>query len=157
MPVIGRKETGLDKIPCKLLKIAADIVAPSLTSIFNQSISVGIFPIDWKLARVSPVFKKGKKSDLNNYRPTSVIPIVAKIFEKIIYNQLYKYLNDNSLLTNCQSRFRSLHSTLTALLEATNKWCVNIDKGLLNGVIFIDLKKAFDTIYHKIIIKKLAK
>ena len=101
MPVIGRKATGLDKIPCKLLKIAADIVAPSLTSIFNQSISVGIFPIDWKLARVSPVFKKGKKSDLNNYRPISVIPIVAKIFEQIIYNQLYKYLNDNSLLTNC--------------------------------------------------------
>ena len=91
----------MDKIPCKLLKIAADIVAPSLTSILNQSISVGIFPIDWKLARVSPVFKKGKKSDLNNYRPISVIPIVAKIFEQIIYNQLYKYLNDNSLLTNC--------------------------------------------------------
>ena len=101
MPVIGRKATGLDKIPCKLLKIAADIVASSLTSIFNQSISVGIFPIDWKLARVSPVFKKGKKSDLNNYRPISVIPIVAKIFEQIIYNQLYKYLNDNSLLANC--------------------------------------------------------
>ena len=91
----------MDKIPCKLLKIAADIVAPSLTSILNQSISVGIFPIDWKLARVSPVFKKGKKSDLNNYRPISVIPIVAKIFEQIIYNQLYKYLNDNSLLANC--------------------------------------------------------
>ena len=144
MPVIGRKATGLDKIPCKLLKIAADIVASSLTSIFNQSISVGIFPIDWKLARVSPVFKKGKKSDLNNYRPISVIPIVAKIFEQIIYNQLYKYLNDNSLLTNCQSGFRSLHSTLTALLEATNyKWCVNIDKGLLNGVIFIDLKAQY--------------
>ena len=62
---------------------------------------MGIFPIDWKLARVSPVFKKGKKSDLNNYRPISVIPIVAKIFEQIIYNQLYKYLNDNSLLANC--------------------------------------------------------
>ena len=79
--------------------------------------------------------------DLNNYRPISVIPAVSKIFEKLIYDQVYQYLNANNLLTNCQSGFRSLHSTLTALLEATNNWCVNIDKGLLNGVIFIDLKK----------------
>ena len=82
---------------------------------------------------------------------------MAKIFEKIIYDQLYNYLNVNDLLTSCQSGFRSLHSTLTALLEASNNWCVNVDKGLLNGVIFIDLKKAFDTIDHEIILQKLAK
>ena len=133
----SRKATGLDNIPCKLLKLAADIVAPSLTCIFNESIASE----EWKVARVSPVFKKGSKSDLNNYRPISVIPAVSKIFEKLIYDQVYQYLNANNLLTNCQSGFRSLHSTLTALLEATNNWCVNIDKGLLNGVIFIDLKK----------------
>ena len=77
--------------------------------------------------------------------------------KKIIYDQLYNYLNVNDLLTSCQSGFRSLHSTLTALLEASNNWCVNVDKGLLNGVIFIDLKKAFDTIDHEIILQKLAK
>ena len=82
---------------------------------------------------------------------------MAKIFEKIIYDQLYNYLNVNDLLTSCQSGFRSLHSTLTALLETSNNWCVNVDKGLLNGVIFIDLKKAFDTIDHEIILQKLAK
>ena len=65
----------------------------------------------------------------------------VKIFEKIIYHQLYNYLNVNDLLTSCQSGFRSLHSTLTALLETSSNWCVNVDKGLLNGVIFIDLKK----------------
>jgi retron-type reverse transcriptase len=64
-------------------------------------------------------------------------------------------LNDNRLLTSCQSGFRSLHSTLTALLQATNNWSVNIDNGLINGIIFIDLKKAFDTINHEIIIQKL--
>ena len=75
------KATGLDKIPNRLLKIAADVVAPSLTGIFNQSLVTGIFPSDWKLAKVSPIFKNGSKSDLNNYRPISVIPTVGKIFD----------------------------------------------------------------------------
>ena len=87
----GGKATGLDNIPCKLLKIAADVVAPSLTCIFNQSLLTGIYPSDWKLAKVTPIFKNGSKCDLNNYRPISVIPAVAKIFEKIIYDQLYNY------------------------------------------------------------------
>ena len=100
--------------------------------------------------------KKGIKSDPNNYRPISVIPVVSKVFEKIVYNQLYHYLDSNKLLLGCQSGFRSLHSTLTALLEATDAWSVNIDNGLLNGVVFIDLTKAFDTIDHKIILRKMS-
>ena len=102
------------------------------------------------MAKESPIFKNGSISDLNNYRPISVIPTVTKIFEKIIYDQLYQYLNENGL-----SGFRSLHSTLTALLETNDNWCVNIDRDLLNVVIFIDLKKAFDTIDHEIFLKKL--
>ena len=151
-----KKATGLDMIPSKLLKMAASIVTPSLTAIFTKSIITGIYPTEWKMARVTPVFKKGEKSDLNNYRPISVIPVVSKVFEKIVYDQLYQYLNDNQLLSSCQSGFRSLHSTLTALLEATNSWSVSIDNGFLNGVVFIDLKKAFDTIDHEIILRKLS-
>ena len=151
-----KKATGLDMIPRKLLKMAASIVAPSLTAIFTKSIITGVYPTEWKMARVTPVFKKGVKSNLNNYRPISVIPVVSKVFEKIVYDQLYQYLNDNQLLSSCQSGFRSLHSTLTALLEATNSWSVNIDNGFLNGVVFIDLKKAFDTIDHEIILRKLS-
>ena len=77
----------------KLIKIAAEIISPSLTEIFAKSISTGIFPSEWKTARVSPIFKKGKKNDPNNYRPISVIPAVAKIFEKVIFEQLYNYFN----------------------------------------------------------------
>ena len=151
-----KKATGLDMIPSKLLKMAANIVAPSLTSIFSKSILTGIYPNDWKTAKVTPLFKKGIKSDPNNYRPISVIPIISKVFERIVYNQLFHYLDDNKLLLGCQSGFRSLHSTLTALLEATNAWSVNIDNGLLNGVVFIDLTKAFDTIDHEIILRKMS-
>ena len=150
------KATGLDKIPCGILKTAADVVVPSLTLIFNQSIATGIFPKEWQSARVIPIFKKGANSDLENYRPISILPVVAKVFEKVVYNQFYEYLNRNNLLTDCQSGFRSLHSTLSALLKASNNWSVNIDNGLINGVIFIDLKKAFDTIDHGIILRKLS-
>ena len=82
--------------------------------------------------------------------------MVAKGFEKIIYHQLYQYLNDNKLLSSYQSGSRSLHSTLMALLEATNSWSVNIDNGLLNGIVFIDLKKAFHKINHEIILRKIS-
>ena len=81
-----RKSAGLDKIPYKLLQIAAEIVAPSLTQIFDKIISSSIFPTVWKVARVTPIFKKGKKDEVDNYRPISVISVVAKIFEKL---QLY--------------------------------------------------------------------
>ena len=87
------------------------------------------------MAKVSPIFKNGSKSDLNNYRPISVIPTVAKTFEKLIYDQLYQYLNDNGSLNSGQSGYRSLHSTLAALLETNDNWRINIDRGLLNWCI----------------------
>ena len=128
------KATGLDNISSKLLKISASVISASITVIFNTSISTGIFPDEWKLARVTPIFKSGKTSDLNNYRPISIIPVIAKVFEKVIYDQLYKFLNENKFLSNCQSGFRSLHSTVTALLKATDDWRLNIDNGIVGHV-----------------------
>ena len=107
--------------------MAADVAAPSSTEIFSQSINTGIFSNDWKEARGSPLFKNGVKNDSNNYRPISIIPAVSEIFEKIIFDQLYAYLNDNSLLSQCQSGFRSLYSTLTVevLLFYFSKLTIN--------------------------------
>jgi len=124
-------------ILCQLLRECPDLIAWSLTLILNQSIDTGIFPDEWKSARVTPLFKKaGNRSDPYNYRPISIIPVEAKVFQRIIYDQLYHYLNENDLLSRHQSGFRSLHSTVTALIEATDNWSLNIDRGFINAVVF---------------------
>ena len=150
------KATGLDGISARLLKEACPKIVPSLTHIINLSIRSGCFPEEWKISKVLPLYKEDIKSYPNNYRPVSILPVVSKIIEKLIFKQLYEYLTDNNLLTVSQHGFRPMHSTLTALLEVTNNWYLNIDDGLLNSVLFLDLKKAFDTVDHSILLKKTA-
>ena len=99
---------------------------------------------------LSPLFKQVEASDLNNYRPISVISVIAKVLERIVYDQLYNFLRDEDIISTRQSGFRFLHSTVTALLEATDNWTFDIDRGDLNAVVFLDLKKAFDTVDHDI-------
>ena len=86
------KSTGIDKIPAKIIRIASPIIANSLTKIFNRAISNESIPSEWKVARVMPLHKKGLRNQLNNYRPISILPIVSKVFEKLIHEQLYDYL-----------------------------------------------------------------
>lgn len=150
-----RKASGLDKISAEILRLAAPVISGPLSIIFNQSIQTGIFPDKWKNAKVFPVHKGNAKDDPNNYRPISVLPVVAKVFEKLVYDQVYHYLNENNILSQFQSGFRSANSTVTALLQATENWYKNIDCGYINGVVLVDLSKAFDTVDHTILLKKL--
>ena len=97
------KADGLDGIPTCLLKLSFPSIASSLTHIFNLVISKGIIPKDWKSARVTPIFKADSKVDPANYRPICVLCVIAKLFEKSIFNQVYSYLNDSKLLSKYQS------------------------------------------------------
>ena len=147
-----KRSFGPDKVSSFFNKIAAPVIAKSLANIYNTSIRSGIFPKDWKIAKVAPIFKSGSKSEMRNYRPISVLPTLTRIFERLVYDQLANYLERNKYLTKYQSRFGKFHSTVTAMLRNSDAWLLNIDKGWLNGVIFF-LKKAFDTIDHDITCK----
>ena len=153
--LINSKAAGIHNIPNKILKDSYEVIAPSLSEIFNCSISTNIFPDDFKIGKVSPAHKSNSRSDLNNYRPISVLPTIARVFERLLYIQMYTYLTEEKLLSQQQFGFRSLHSTALALGKATNQWLMNIDNGKLNSVVFLDIKKAFDTVDHKILLKKL--
>ena len=92
----------------------------------------GIFPDDWKCARVTPLFKQGEASDLNNYRPISVVSVIAKVFERIVYDQSLNFLTNEDIISTHQSGFCSLDSTVTALLEATDK-----SKSFINASMYL--------------------
>ena len=95
------KATGLDDISSKIIRECADLISVSLCDLFNKSLVSGIFPDDWKCARVTPLFKhtQGESSDLNYYRPISVISIIAKVFERIIYDQLNNFLTNKDIIS----------------------------------------------------------
>ena len=111
----------------------------------------GIFPDDWKCARVTPLFKQGEASELKNYRPISVISVIAKVFERIVYDQSYNFLSNEDIISTHQSGFRSLHLTVTALIETTDNWAFKIDRGNVNAVVVLD----FDVVDHDILLSKM--
>ena len=149
------KATGMDNIPAKILKISADIIAPSLTAIFNLSLNSCTYIDEWKKARITPIFKSEDRQKCDNYRPISILPIISKIFEKEVFDQLYEHLSQNLLLSKYQSGFRPKHSTMSALIQMCDQWLENMDNGMLNGVVFLDIRKAFDSIDHSILLKKM--
>ena len=150
------KATGLNTIPNKILKCSKNVISQSLADIFNASIQSGIFPDDFKIARVTPIFKEGEKGDVSNYRPISILCIVARVSEKLLYNQPHQYLVQHNILYSDQWGFRSLHSTVLALIDCTDNWKLNIDKEKINSTILLNIKKDFDTIDHDILLQKLS-
>ena len=149
------KATGPDQISARLLRMVAPKIASCLTALFNASLMCGEFPSEWKCANVSPVPKAGDKHDVNNYRPVSVIPVIAKVFESLVHDQLYQYLVKNKLLNVVQSGFRPHHCTQDVLLKTVDDWRVSLDEGKMVGTILIDLSKAFDMIDHSMLLNKL--
>ena len=142
-----------DDIPTKVIKMNKDIFADFIAKDFNNCVDKGVFPDDLKHADVTPIHKKKDKSDKTNYRPVSILPDISKMYEKLIYNQLYDYFDD--ILSPSQCGFRKGHSTQHCLLVMLEKFKESVDKGNEFGALLTDLSKAFDCIDHKLLIAKL--
>ena len=142
-------------IPIRVLKSCLSTVAPYLTTFYNKFIEMGIFPDILKAGQVTPIFKKGNTQMFQNYRPVSTLPCFGKIFEKVIYTRLYKFVISKNILYENQYGFRSHHSTSQAVNYSIDKIICNIEnKNHVLGI-FIDLSKAFDTICHEKLLFKL--
>ena len=140
------KACGCDGIPTQVLKYCASALAPSITAMFNLSLSIGKIPKEWKSANVIPIHKKDNIHNVVNYRPISLLPIISKVLEKCIFKHIFKILRPH--IDNNQHGFMPQHSATTQLLDFYNKVNCNIDNNLQTDIVFLDLSKAFDNVPH---------
>lgn len=149
--------TGCDNIPAFVIKKVAQSIAPTITTIFNHSLETGQFPLAWKKANITAIWKnKGLKSDPTNYRPISVLPVLGRMFEKVCTNQLQAYSTVQNVIPDQQFGFRPKSNCETALLTATDTWKKAIDDGKVAGALLIDLSKAFDMVSHQRLLLELS-
>jgi retron-type reverse transcriptase len=147
---------GCDGISGVLLKKLSSALASNIALIFNQSLNQRCFPDSWKRANIAAVWKsKGSKSEPTNYRPISVLPVIARVFEKLIANQLYQYCDAREIIPHNQFGFRRQSSCEHALLAALDKWMSAIDQGCYVGALLVDFSKAFDNVPHQQLIMEL--
>ena len=151
-----RKGAGLDDISPRFLHDGAEHLACPIQHIINLSILTETVPSGLKQAKVVPIFKKGSRLDPGNYRPVSILSSISKILERAVNTQLVEYFNKKGLFFEFQSGFRAGHSTETCLINLTDHIKGEISKGNMVGMVFIDLRKAFDTVDSDILVDKLS-
>ena len=151
----ARKATGADGISAKMLKLTGSSIVNSLVKLFNLSLKSGIFPSDWKFARVVPIPKGGNHQSPSNYRPISILPIISKLLQKHVHNLLFQHLSNNCPLSPNQWGFTEGKSTTTALLSFTHECQEALDNRGEVCSVFFDLCKAFDSVPHQPLLHKL--
>ena len=138
-----------------MIKICGKSICKPPQTIFSQCIDTGSYPLEWEKANVVPVHKKGDKQCLKNYRPGSLLPVCGKIFERLIFNEMFGFLIENNLISSNQSGFKPGDSCINQLLSITHEIYKSFDDGFEVRGVFLDISKAFDKVWHKGIIFKL--
>ena len=151
----NKKSSGFDNIDNIILKSIKNVISDKLSSIFNESMLNGIFPEQMKLAEVVPLYKSKERYLISNYRPISLLITLSKILEKVIYKRTYQFLNQNDQFYNKQYGFRSQHSCEHAIAELVGNILKNKENGKTTISLFLDLSKAFDSLQHETLLKKL--
>jgi exonuclease III len=150
----NKASAGKSGIPTRLIKACKVSITPFLVDLFNDCIDSGTFIDEWKCAVVTPLHKKGDFGDLNNYRGISILPVISKVFEKVLADQIKNYFVSNNLLSDHQHGFRESHSCETALHEIISSCLKNLDKKWISVLLFVDFKKAFDMLCRRLLLYK---
>ena len=146
---------GYDELDAQHIKSSSSIILQPLLHICNLSFIHGVFPDGMKLAKVIPLFKSGNSMKVNNFRPVSILPILSKILERLMYNRLLKFIEEFNILYDFQFGFRKFHSTFMALASAVNHIVNALQFGKYFIGVYLDFSKAFDTLDHDILFFKL--
>ena len=151
-----KSSSDINGISSKLLQHVAHQISLPICHIYNLSVSTGVFPEQWKISKVVPIYKKaGSKQDMENYRGISIVNAFSKIIEQIVANQLVSHLNRNSFFYEHQYGFLKGRSTTQAILQVVNLVSDNINRSKVSLAIFLDIKKCFDSVDHSILLSKL--
>ena len=151
----NKPSSGYDGISNILIKNLCAILKAPLCKVFNQSLLQGTFPDKMKISEIIPLYKAKDKHLLNNYRPISLLPVMSKVLEKIVHKRLYSFLSSNNLIYESQYGFRSEHNTINAVSELIGDIIKGYEEKFYTLVVFLDLSKAFDTLKHDTLLKKL--
>lgn len=149
------KAVGSDDINNRILRELAHELSYPLSSLINQSLQLGLFPDTWKDALVCPIFKGGESTSVSNYRPISLLSCLEKVCERVVFKHLYNHFHDNRILTPLQSGFMPRDSTTNQLTFLYNSFCQALDSGKEVRVVFCDVSKAFDRVWHLGLLCKL--
>ena len=145
------KATGIDNLSGRFLKDGSKVLATPIAQICNLSIKLSTVPDECKIAKLKPLYKKGKKANPKNCRPISLLPVISKTLEKVIHDQTMKFVTKKNILLG----FRKFHSTDSCLSYLQDKVAKGFDSGLLIGMILIDLQRDFDNVDCKTLIEKI--
>ena len=152
----SNKSCGPTSIPTRILKLIQLEISKPLAEIINLSFLTGIHPEKLKIVHVKPLFKKGSKLLMCNYRPISLLSNLNRIFEQVMFTRVYEFLENSKSFYSLQFGFRKKHSTTHAIIDIIEKINQSLDKKQIVCGVFVDFQKAFDTVNHDILLKKLS-